>query len=80
MKNLKKTIASLALAAMLLPTLVPTSLVAQEAEEEKGPFAKFTECAELCVKKYAPWTLKRSVCAADCYIDFLDDLKDVALA
>jgi hypothetical protein len=80
MKNLKKTIASLALAAIMLPTLVPTSLVAQEAEEEKGPVGRYVECANFCVKNYGPWTWDRTVCAVDCYFAFLEDLKNLAVA
>lgn len=67
MKNLKKTIASLALAAMLLPTLVPTNAIAQAAQEE-GPIEAYISCVEKCMDKYSAWSLRLSACSMDCYI------------
>lgn len=62
MKTLKKTFLSLALATLLLPTM----LVAPAQAE--GPFETYLTCASGCIDKYAPWTLRRSACAADCYL------------
>jgi hypothetical protein len=78
MKSIKKSIAALALAALMLPIL-PVTAMAQVAEE-KGPFAKYVDCANGCINKFDAWTWGRSFCAADCYIKLLEDLKDVALA
>ena len=64
MKPIKKPIASLALAVMLLPTMLVTPVQAE------GPVETYLTCASGCIDKYAQWTLRRSACAADCYISF----------
>jgi len=76
MKNLKKTIASLALAAMLLPATVVGQT---EPVEQTGPFENFANCSDKCVEKYQPWTLRRTLCAADCYVTFLKELANPML-
>jgi hypothetical protein len=72
MKNLKKTIASLALAAMLLPTIMSSAAIAQETPQ--GPFGRYGACVSICVDKYDPWTWSRIFCAADCYMQLVIDL------
>lgn len=62
MKPIKKIFASLALAVMLLPTILVTPVQAE------GPFESYLTCAEGCMKRYSPWTLRLSACAADCYV------------
>lgn len=44
------------------------------AEPEKGPTEKLLDCADVCVAKYEPWTLRRSSCAWDCYLIYLSDV------
>ena len=44
------------------------------AEPEKGPTEKLLDCAEVCVAKYEPWTIRRSACAWDCYLVYLSDV------
>jgi hypothetical protein len=68
MKPIKKTIASLALAVMLLPTILVTPVQAE------GPVEAYLSCAAGCVDNYAPWTLRRAACAVDCYIKFVGDI------
>jgi hypothetical protein len=79
MKPIKKTIAAFALAAMMLPTVLSNVALAQESPEEKGPFAKYTECAKGCINNFDKWSWGRTVCAADCYLALLDDLKEIAI-
>jgi hypothetical protein len=39
--------------------------------EEKMPFETYGDCIDMCVDKYAAWTLRRSLCGADCYLELL---------
>jgi hypothetical protein len=62
MKPIKKSIAALALAAMMLPTVLVSNAHAE------GPLETYLTCVEGCMKKYDAWTLRLSLCSADCYI------------
>lgn len=74
MKPIKKTLAALALASLMLPGLA----VAQTTQTPPdGPLEQYANCAEKCVAKYAPWTLRRTLCAADCYLTFIDNMVDI---
>lgn len=71
MKPIKKTIAMLALAAMMLPAL---AFGQTEPPADSGPFENLANCGEACIEKYAEWTLRRTLCGADCYVRFLKEL------
>ncbi len=62
MKPIKKPLAALALAVVMMSTL---NISPARAE---GPFESFLTCAQGCIDKYAQWTWRRSACAADCYL------------
>jgi hypothetical protein len=48
------------------------------AEPDKGPFETYLDCADKCIEKYGRWTLRRTACAADCYLELLTDLVKMA--
>jgi hypothetical protein len=73
MKSIKKTMAALALASMMLPGIAQ----AQTQPTPDGPLETYANCIDKCVSKYASWTLRRSICAADCYIGFIGNMVDV---
>ena len=73
MKPIKKTIAALALAAMLLPTMLVTPVQA-EVSSEPGPVENYIGCAKACINSTPSWSWKRTVCATDCYISFIAEL------
>lgn len=75
MKPIKKPIAALALAAMMLPTVLSTAAMAQAQTE--GPLETYITCVEGCMKKYPAWSLRLSACAADCYIGIAGSLVKV---
>jgi hypothetical protein len=79
MKTLKKSIASLALAAMLLPTWMPVSALAQGVQDQNGPLMNYADCVVGCVEKYDQWTWGRTICAIDCYIKLIKDLTEVVM-
>ncbi len=68
MKTLKKWVATLALALMIIPIL-PTSS-AQAEGYVPGVVETYMNCVNYCVNNYEPWTLRRSACGFDCYLSF----------
>lgn len=51
--------------------LVIISTTATISPVQAGPIEDYLDCAESCIEKYDKWTLRRSACAADCYIALL---------
>jgi len=49
---------------LLLSFLIITPNVAIAS----GPFENYLDCAGVCIDKYDKWTIRRSACAADCYV------------
>lgn len=49
-------------AMVIIPTTTTISPV------QAGPFEDYLDCVESCIDKYDQWTLRRSACAADCYV------------
>lgn len=45
--------------------------VTEKQVEVNMPFETYGDCIDMCVNKYAAWTLRRSLCGADCYLELL---------
>lgn len=71
MKNIKKIFASALFAIMLVSVYNPTEAMA------KRPLESYADCALGCIDSYAPWTIRRSLCAADCFINLVADVLEV---
>lgn len=71
MKNIKKIFASTLLAIMLVSVYSPTEVLA------KGPLETYADCAQGCIDSYGEWTLRRTLCAADCFIHLVADVLEV---
>lgn len=67
---MKTRFASAALAVMMLASAAQ----ADTGEPRKGPLMTYIDCVTFCIDNYGKWTLKRSVCAADCYLGIFGGL------
>lgn len=38
------------------------------AEVEKGPLELYYDCTASCIARTSEWTIRRTLCAADCYL------------
>ena len=76
MITIKKYLASVSTALLLIVAMPPDVLMADCADEE-GPFKKFAECLEKCIYTTPPWTIDRAVCGTDCYVFFISDVIEV---
>lgn len=56
---------------ILLGFFVATIPTAPLTTIQAGPFEDYLDCAEACIDAYDQWTLRRSACAADCYVELL---------
>lgn len=70
MKPIKKTLAALALASLILPGLAQ----AQTDQTPPGPLDNYIDCANKCINTTPQWTWKRTICATDCYVKFLAEI------
>jgi hypothetical protein len=68
-----KTIKTLMLSGMLVFSMT-TGAFATEEEVTKGPVETYYDCAVGCIQRTPPWSLKRTVCATDCYIQLIKSL------
>jgi hypothetical protein len=69
MKSIKKTMAALALASMMLPGIAQA-----QTQPDPGPIDNYLDCATKCINTTPSWSWKRTVCATDCYIKFIAEL------
>ena len=74
MKSIRKTMLALALASVMMPGYAQAQTIQPTPD---GPLENYANCAEKCVAKYKPWTLRRTLCAADCYLVFIDSMVDI---
>lgn len=68
MKKFKRFIITGFVTMMMLALYSPTNAIAS------GPAESFLDCVEGCVEKYDKWTLRRTACAADCYVGLISDV------
>lgn len=69
MNSLKKIFVSGLIALTFLTMVNPSPSYAFGPDQDKGPLETYLDCAQKCIDKYAPWSLRRSLCAADCYMN-----------
>ena len=75
MELIMKTLKRIALAGTLALAVVTIANVdTANAKKVEKPFNKYGDCVDVCVAQYGAWTLRRSLCAADCYLDLLEDV------
>jgi hypothetical protein len=67
-----KTIKTLMLSGMLVFSMTAGAFATEEVT--KGPVETYLDCAVSCVERTPPWSLKRTVCATDCYIQLIKSL------
>jgi hypothetical protein len=67
MKKIKKLIITGFVTMMMLTLYSPTDAVAS------GPLESYADCAKVCINKYESWTLRRTLCAADCFMKLIGD-------
>jgi hypothetical protein len=72
MKKIKKIILTGIVTMMMLTMYSPTDAYAT------GPLESYLDCAIECIEKYNPWTIRRTLCAADCYFKFWGDVVKLA--
>jgi len=71
MKNIKKIFVSALFAIMLVSVYNPTEAMASR------PLENYADCALGCISSYDAWTIRRSLCAADCFINLVSDVIQV---
>lgn len=71
MKKFKKIIITGFVTMMMLALYSPTNAIAS------GPGETYLDCVDVCIAKYGKWTIRRSVCAFDCYVGFIGDVFEV---
>jgi hypothetical protein len=78
MNKIKKLLFSGFFALMLVGGFNVTQVFASDEVEEvkKGPFETYYDCSKDCIKRTAPWSIRRTICAADCYVSFVGDVID----
>jgi hypothetical protein len=75
MELIMKTLKRIALAGTLALAVVTIGQVnTANASKVDKPFESYGDCIDVCVAKYGAWTLRRSLCGADCYLDLLEDV------
>lgn len=76
MNKIKKLLFSGFFALMLVGGFNVTQALASDEVEEvkKGPFETYYDCTTSCINRTQAWTLKRTLCAADCYVSLLGDV------
>jgi hypothetical protein len=67
MKKVKSFILTGIITMVMLTMYSPTNAVA-------GPFETYLDCVDVCVTKYEAWTLRRTACGADCYVNLVRDV------
>ncbi len=73
MNSLKKIFVSGLIALTFLTMVNPSPSYAFEPDQDKGPLETYLDCAQKCIDKYAPWSLRRIACAADCFGQLIGD-------
>lgn len=73
LNSMKTRFAAAALAVLMLTSVAN----ADTGEPRKGPLLTYIDCVNHCVDSYGKWTLKRTACAADCYLGIFGSVVSV---
>lgn len=71
---MKKIISKLFIGLFIISTPLVNS-----TELQAGPFMDYLDCAQGCIDSYDQWTLRRSACAADCYVELISSPLDMII-